>query len=298
LNTSLLRVLATIIALALLSACAQHAAKLPQPVFQEPPLFGQGLGISALRDFGGYSTASGSVVRRGQLYRSSQLNAISPADNEKVALLGLKTNFDLRTAEEVTARPDKRRPGVKYYLLNVLAGTKAPTPVQLSALLKNPQKANEELGGGKAEAKMLQVYREFVSLLSAKKSYRELYLYFGKPDQLPALLQCTTGKDQTGWGVAAFLTLLGVPRETVMADFLRSNDIILPAYQKEIDAFVAAGGDRSIPIAIFGVKREYLEASFDEMQKKYGTIERYFSEGLGIDAAAQKTLREMYLVKR
>jgi protein-tyrosine phosphatase len=43
------------------------------------------------------------------------------------------------------------------------------------------------------------------------------------------------------------------------------------------------------------VKKEYLDAAFDEMQTKYGTIEGYFSEGLGIDAAQQKALRDLYL---
>ncbi len=62
-----------------------------------------------------------------------------------------------------------------------------------------------------------------------------------------------------------------------------------------IDAFVAAGGDRTIPLAIFSVKAEYPQASFDEMQKQYGTIERYFSDGLGIDAAQQKALRDLFL---
>jgi protein-tyrosine phosphatase len=37
------------------------------------------------------------------------------------------------------------------------------------------------------------------------------------------------------------------------------------------------------------------EASFDEMRKPYGTIEGYFAEGLGIDAAQQKALRNLYL---
>lgn len=80
-----------------------------------------------------------------------------------------------------------------------------------------------------------------------------------------------------------------------MEDYLRSNDYIIPAYQKVIDKFVAAGGEKSIPLAILGVKKEYLDASFDEMQTKYGTIEKYFSEGLGIDAGQQKALRDLYL---
>ena len=31
------------------------------------------------------------------------------------------------------------------------------------------------------------------------------------------------------------------------------------------------------------------------METKYGTIENYFSEALGIDVAAQKALRDIYL---
>jgi hypothetical protein len=33
------------------------------------------------------------------------------------------------------------------------------------------------------------------------------------------------------------------------------------------------------------------------MQTKYGTIENYFSEGLGIDTATQNALRDLYLAR-
>ena len=130
----------------------------------------------------------------------------------------------------------------------------------------------------------LSEYREFVSLPSAKREFRKLFLALGDHKQLPALFHCTTGKDRTGWAAAAMLTLLAVPKDKVLEDYLRSNDYILPAYKKAIDGFVAAGEDKSIPLAILGVKKEYLDAAFDEMQKKHGTIEKYFSEGLGIDS--------------
>jgi protein-tyrosine phosphatase len=64
-----------------------------------------------------------------------------------------------------------------------------------------------------------------------------------------ALFHCTGGKDRNGWAAAAFLTLLGVPRETVMEDYLRSNEYSIPKNQKVIGAFVKGGGDPSIPLA-------------------------------------------------
>ena len=82
-----------------------------------------------------------------------------------------------------------------------------------------------------------------------------------------------------------------------MEDYLRSNDYIIPMYRDVIDGAVASGIEKEIPLSILGVKKEYLEAAFDEMEKKYGTIEKYFSEGLGIDAEGQQAMKELYLHK-
>jgi protein-tyrosine phosphatase len=259
---------------------------------------GQSLGIRSvpnLRELGGYKTSDGATVASGLVYRSNQLSEIPEADMEKLAGLNLKTDFDLRTAEEREVRPDELPPGVKYVWLDVLADVDQAGPAMLEKLMKDPKAANAALGGGKAEAGFQESYRQFVSLPSAQKAFRQLFLSLGDQTQLPALFHCTTGKDRTGWAAAALLTLLGVPKDVVMEDYLRSNDYIIPKYQKVIDAFVESGGDASIPPAILGVKKEYLEAAFDEMETKYGTIEKYFSEGLGIDAIQQKALRDLYL---
>jgi hypothetical protein len=61
---------------------------------------------------------------------------------------------------------------------------------------------------------------------------------------------------------------------------MRTNDYTLPQFQHAIDAFVAGGGERPIALAVLGVKPEYLEASLKEMQKEYGSIEKYFLQGL------------------
>jgi len=64
------------------------------------------------------------------------------------------------------------------------------------------------------------------------------------------------------------------------------------------DTFIAEGGELSIINAILGIKAEYLEAAFDEMLTKYGTIENYFSEAFGIDLTMQKDLRNLYLARK
>ena len=259
---------------------------------------GQSLGITSvvnLRDLGGYTTSDGKTVATGLVYRSNLLSGIPEEDMEKLAVLDLKVDYDLRTADEKNARPDELPAGVEYVWLDVLADSPQAGPAMLEKLMTDPKAANEELGGGKVEEGFRQSYREFVSLPSAKAEFRKLFVGLGDSEQLPALFHCTTGKDRTGWAAAALLTLLGVPKDQVMEDYLRSNDYILPAYKNAIDPFVAAGGDPAIPSAILGVKAEYLEAAFDEVTTKYGTIENYFSKGLGVDAAQQQAIRDLYL---
>jgi protein-tyrosine phosphatase len=282
----------------LMPAASIQAGALPQ--LAPGDSLGLALGMDTvpnLRDVGGYKTRDGKTVARGVAYRSDTFNPMSAEEIKRLERLALKNDYDLRTNAEVKAMPDELPPGVEYHQLNVLADEKGAAAAELEALLHQPKKANKVLGDGKIEAMFMQVYRAFITLPSAKQSYRALFQDLANPEMAPGVFHCTTGKDRTGWAAAALLTLLGVPAETVMADYMRTNDYTLPQFQHAIDAFVAGGGERSIALAVLGVKPEYLKASLDEMQKQYGSIEGYFSEGLGIDAEGQQALRERFLGK-
>ena len=52
-----------------------------------------------------------------------------------------------------------------------------------------------------------------------------------------------------------------------------------------------AGGDPALLQPILGVDKVYLDTAFGRLEEVYGTVERYFDEGLGIDLDAQKVLR-------
>lgn len=299
-TTRRMRIVIAALSVALTLSAGSAWADTPSPSRLEHGHAGQSAGVASvanLRDVGGYRTRDGLVVRTKLLYRSNQLSRISPDDLKKIAALGLKNDYDLRTASEREPAPDELPPGVNYVWLNVLADSGQSDPAQIMELLQNPKAANADLGGGKAEVAMAKAYREVVTLPSARKAFRQLFLDLGKEGDLPALFHCTTGKDRTGWAAAILLSLLGVPEEAILDDYLRSNDYILPAYQKMIDAFTGAGGDPAITQAILGVKAEYLKAAFDEMTIKYGTIGDYFSKALDIAPAGQTALRDRFLTR-
>jgi protein-tyrosine phosphatase len=272
-----------------------------QFTFAQTP--GTSLGIASLpnlRDLGGYKTKDSSLIRRAVLFRSSQLYHISVEDMKKLTALKWKNDFDLRTVRERASKPDELPAGVRNVSLDMLADASEEGWVKLGDLLNDPKRKSTVAGGGTAEAitTMKQIYCDMVTLPSSKAALKQLYTTLAESSSTPAVFHCSSGKDRTGWATAALLSILGVPTETIINDFVRSNDYILPMNKKVIDDFVKAGGEPGIPPAIIGVKAEYLEASFKEVQRIYGSMERYFSEGLGIDAAKQQALRTNLLERK
>jgi protein-tyrosine phosphatase len=238
-----------------------------------------------LRDIGGWPTRDGRVVQRGLVYRSVALGHLTDGDLAAVEALGLRT-----------AEPDRALDGVENVVVDVLADSKDAAPAELIGVLSDPKQAEELLGDEKAQALFAGAYREIVSLPSALAGYRELFTGLADAARRPALYHCTTGKDRTGWATAALLSLFGVDRELVLREYLLTNEQLVPALEPIFERFTAAGGgDRSVLLPVLGVQTSYLEASFEEMHGSFGTIEGYFADGLGIDAADQDELREAFI---
>jgi len=135
-------------------------------------------------------------------------------------------------------------------------------------------------------------YRQVVSLPSALHAYCDFFTTIAQPDRRPALFHCTTGKDRTGWAAAATLLLLGVAEDDVLHDYELTNRDLFPAMKPMLEHFRAAGGDPNLLEPVLGADPDYLRSALDEMRQKFGSIEVYFSKGLGIDSHGQQTLRD------
>ncbi len=292
-NSSRMRLIAKFIVLVCIVGNSSLIAQTP----------GTSLGFESLpnlRDLGGYKTKDSLTIRRGVLYRSSQLYRVSEADKKKLDALKLKYDFDLRTAREREAKPDEVNNVVRNVSLDILADQSEEVYVKLDDLTRNPRRVSTAIGGGTAEAEtaMKQIYCDMVTLPSAKKAIGEFLTTLAKPASSPALFHCSSGKDRTGWTAAVLLTVLGVPKEQIIKDFERSNDYVLPPQKTVIENFVKAGGEPGIMPAILGVKGIYLEAAFAEVNRVYGSMDRYIAYELKVDAAKQKAIRDAFLEKK
>lgn len=235
-----------------------------------------------MRDLGGIPV-SGGVVRTGLLYRSASLAKLDEADEVVFESLGITTVYDLRTAAEREDAPDRVALDVRTMGLDVVADSQDNVAAQIPTLLANPAALEDMLGGGRADGYLADANRKFVSLPSALAAYRSFYLDLIDENRTgAALFHCTTGKDRTGWAAASFLLLLGASEDDVRADYLETNTDLAPALQPMLAALQAKGVRTELLDPILGVRDSYLDAALDELRTRYGTIEDYAREGLGL----------------
>ena len=99
------------------------------------------------------------------------------------------------------------------------------------------------------------------------------------------MFHCTAGKDRTGFASALLLTLLGVSWETVLEDYLHTNEV----WTSHIGRYPEL--DIDTRAAIIEARTPYLEAAFEVVQADYGGPEAFAERALGLDAQARGRLR-------
>ncbi len=143
--------------------------------------------VPNLRDVGGYRTRDGAKVRTGVYFRSTDLSRIADTDMPLLDGLGIRTVYDLRTADERDAAPDKLPDGARAVVLDVLADKGIRSiPAQMLQVIADPMIAERELGGGRAIEYFEGSYRDFVVMPSAVSSYRELFGDLASNGNMPA----------------------------------------------------------------------------------------------------------------
>jgi protein-tyrosine phosphatase len=249
-------------------------------------------GSRNLRDLGGYRTMDGKEVKKGVLYRSDYLDQITKKDFEKLAALGLKTVYDLRGKEEQEKYP-QRLPeivSVKVVSLPIFYQGLDPWVTARRIVISG------DVEEGEFHQLMIEAYRAYV--LDFRPQWSILLKKLAEPGTLPALIHCTYGKDRTGVAVAIILRSVGVPRETVMEDYLLSNKFW--ESKTEVYSCLAncASGfrtPRSEVRALMEVRPEYLQASFAAIDEHYGSFDNYLDQGLNIDEQTLERLRAALL---
>lgn len=238
-------------------------------------------GAVNFRDIGGYTTEDGRVTRWNTVYRSDSLADLTPDDLARLASLGIRTLCDFRTEQERTRKPNRLPPDntIRSVPISFIPNG---TLDMLSAI------NNGEFGPEEIEREVTTHYRKFVREHGGE--YRRMFELLLQDDALPLLMHCTSGKDRTGFGIAALLVALRVPREAVVADYVMTND-----YRRDIGHLFPNTISRPALEVLTSANARYIETALDEIEAAFGSQERWL-ESLGVGGENRQRLIEKLTV--
>jgi protein-tyrosine phosphatase len=126
-------------------------------------------------------------------------------------------------------------------------------------------------------------------------SWLRLFKILANKDSLPVVLHCTAGKDRTGVSTAFLLSILGVSRDLIEADYLLTNlDTGRQADFIESTVGYPEGYDRESMIAAAGVPEEALKDFLDGVEAKWGSAVGYLKE-IGVTQEQMDAIRNNFL---
>ena len=229
--------------------------------------------IPNMRDLGGTRTCDGRVIRRGMLVRSAQLFQAEEED-----LHGISSIIDLRTTAERLETPD-RAYGRVYLALPVFE--------DLTAGISHEEEAENR----PQIPEMTVLYSHLIT--DCADSFRTILSAVMQHDFSggAVLWHCSEGKDRCGLVTALILEILGADRETVMADYLKTNEISLTK-AAAVRTQVAASHGREIADRVYQAyiaDERYLQAAWKAMGDDYLTGRLGFS-GESMEAFRQTVL--------
>jgi len=251
-------------------------------------------GASNFRDFGGYPTVSGKMVRWRQLYRSSKLSELTDMGLETFESLGIRMVIDLRSSSEIGKAPDRLPKGVHWRNIELEESSIAAA---LTQALETGDTSGLEFD------KLVQNYTLFY--ISNVEQYGKLLPLVMSSDNRPIDIHCTSGASRTGFTVALIQLVLGVSGVSVMDDFLLTNEVIASGIQETLESFkemiiantgqVPTEEDMENLTNFATMHSEYLQAALDRVVEEYGSVDNFIRDGIGITDEQRNTFRAALL---
>lgn len=237
------------------------------------------------RDLGGYRTRDGRHVKWGLLFRSGSMTALTPSDFSYLNRLGIRSVCDFRDTHERAAEP-----------VNWPAGEAPAVFADDYDMNTNGMMARIDFRTLTPESARRMMAATYPQLLTTFNSqYRRMFRQL-LAGNAPLAFNCSAGKDRTGVAAALLLTALGVPRETVIQDYLLTNRYLDASLLKDSKA---SGDWAKLPApvlkAFMAADRAYIEAALNVVDRHADGGDGYLRDELGLSRADIVQLRRMYL---
>ncbi|WP_101950904.1 tyrosine-protein phosphatase [Mycobacterium sp. 3519A] len=250
--------------------------------------------LSGAWNFRDVAEATG--IRPGRFFRSSELSRLDDGGRDAFRRLGITDVADLRSAREVERHgPGLVPQGVQVHLLHFheVSAVDGEAPHETAFQKMMSEKPDDEDITIAARRFMTEEYTRFPTLGGAQRAVRQVISLLA--DERPVITHCFAGKDRTGFTVATVLDAIGIDRDVVVEDFLRSNAAV-PRLREQIMASIRERTDTDEEVtfaearltdAVLGVHEDYLDASRRSIEENYGSLREYLTAaGVTDDALA------------
>jgi protein-tyrosine phosphatase len=226
-------------------------------------------GCRNVRDVGGLPTADGRTIRYGVLVRSESLQYLTDEGVEAVRRSEVTRILDLRSDQEVQDWPTP------------FTGT----PFAVRQMLADP--ADPEHGQPTIVAACTWMLDRRPTLFAAA-----VKAIADEPEGA-VVVHCHGGKDRTGMVVALALSIAGVPREEIIADYFLTQSRLAGWLQEQLDEEPDVSKHPEM-IEFRDTRAESLVAILDHVDKVYGGPEAYLRHG-GLTTEDLDRLRQRLL---
>ena len=258
-------------------------------------------GLINFRDLGGYPvtdlTGNPRTIKPGKLFRAGHFHDVDDSAQQALHALGIDAVFDLRNSKEREKRPNR------------FSETHVPITYQLEldpgsgaswqGLFKRSNDAEKiSLDTQQVEQLMSTLNASLVTDHAAV--YRSMFENLLAREPQAAVFHCASGKDRTGIAAALLLAALGASRDTVVADYLLSNEFL--DAQHHIARAIADFGnvlsmtDSAALQALYEVRAAYINTALDKIDTEYGGMDAYLADAMGVGEKQRQLLQERYLV--
>ncbi len=232
-------------------------------------------GAVNFRDLGGYATVDGRRTRWRVLFRADGLSELSRTDFSVMRDLGIRTVVDLRSGHEVEqSRFDIEAHPVDFHHF--------PLIDQLPDVEQWDRRPG--LLGAQYKEMLDDAAPQMIGALEVLTA----------PGSRPAVFHCTAGKDRTGLLSALVLSLLGVPEETVVADYALSGEAMERLRAKLMVKYPDSKDTISDIDEVFSANPDNMVELFAYLRERYGSVTGY-AVAVGVPDAVVARLREELL---
>ena len=226
-------------------------------------------------------------IKRGSFFRGESLFRLSNKDKkELIDKHQIKVVVDLRTTQEHNDKKDKVIKGLSYYHFPLI------TMEEMGA-------SSEKEGKRRVikEHKLPDIYDYYRRLVNRdrKKSWTKIFDLLLNNKEGGILFHCTVGKDRSGIVSAIILTVLGIDKETIYEDYLKTNEHPIIPFSYKLFALSLDKEFRKEFMEYFKAKKEYLDEAFIEIDRIYGNMDNFLKECCSLNDDKIKMLRKKYL---